>query len=441
MPRRTQKARHRRGIALVSALAALVLLSVIIAGTFVLTNSDSRSSNNRANSTRANELAEAGMSHALGILRGPLADTSLTKLLRGPDGVANTADDGYITGYGLSAALQIPDTGRTSTWGRFYVQLIDDPADPDGVATTDANSQIVVRCRAITTDSATASIDAIIGVTPFRAVAVDGNLTINGNPALMGQCGGVHTNGNMSVSGAATVTTQGVVTSTGTTTVNGNIRDTSHTVVTPVTNQPPVDIPTLDPMSYCTGHADYYLQADGYILKSSDGSLTLSTGTQHYGFRRTGASPVVWDQTGTPFAGTYCVTGNVTINGNPGSTSTPSVVTILASGSVSVAGNPFMTPAYGGISIMAGGDVSVNGNAGSGNANYSGLVYAGSQCSVNGNMSMSGQLVCKNAANPTGSVNYVSSNSLNGNPTITYNCSSSTAFGARRIMYWYPRIL
>lgn len=439
-PRPSETRRARRGMALVSALATLVLLAVIIAGVFTLTNSDARSSVNRVNATQATELAEAGLAHAMGVLRGSLADTSFTKLLRGSDGTAGTTDDGYLMGYGLSAAMQIPDTGRVSTWGRFYVQLLNDPADGSG-ATTDGNNKILVRCRSVTTDSGTATVDAIIGLTPFPAVAVDGNLTVNGNPALLGQCGGMHTNGNMSVAGAATVTTQGVVTSTGTTTVAGNIRDTSHTIVTPVTNQPPVDIPTLDPMSYCTGHADYYLQADGYIRKASDGSLTLSTGTQHYGFKRTSASPVVWDQTGTPFAGTYCVTGNVTINGNPGSSSSPVVVTILASGSVSVAGNPFMTPAYGGISIMAAGDVSVNGNAGSGNANYSGLVYAGAQCSVNGNMSMSGQLVCKNAANPAGSNNYVSSNSISGNPTITYNCSASAAFGARRVMYWYPRVL
>ena len=52
----------------------------------------------------------------------------MTRLLKGWDNVAGSADDGRLTGYNLSADLAIPDTGRLTSWGRFYVQLLDDPA-------------------------------------------------------------------------------------------------------------------------------------------------------------------------------------------------------------------------------------------------------------------------------------------------------------------------
>lgn len=432
--------RPRTGMALVSALVSLVLISIIIAGVFALTISESKASTNRANALRATQLAEAGMTHAVGVLRGQLADTGFTRLLRGSDGTASTADDGYISGYGLAAALQIADTGRTTTWGRYFVQLIDDPADGDGIATTDANNRIVARCRAVTTDGAIAEVDAIIAVSPFPAVVVDGPLTLNGNPELVGACGGAHSNSTIDVSGTTTVTTAGLLTSTGATTVSGNIMDTAGVSIPPVPNQPPMDIPDLDPASYCAAAADYYLQADGFVLRVSDNSLHDATSVEKFGFRRASSSPVVWDQAGADPAGTYCATGNVKIGSNIGSSGSPAVITILATGSIEVSGNPYMVPDYGGISLMAAGDVSISGNPSAGADNYSGLVYAGAQCKVSGNLHLSGQLVCKNKANPTGSLDYASQNAISGNASITYNCGSSTVLGNRRVLYWYPRI-
>jgi cytoskeletal protein CcmA (bactofilin family) len=438
--RRLSPRPDRRGMALVAALAALTVLSLLIAGVYQLTNSDARASTNRAQSTAAIELADAGISHTLGLLRGPLADTSVTRLLKGWDNVGGSADDGRLTGYNLSADLAIPDTGRLTSWGRFYVQLLDDPADADSNSMADANGRLVIRCRSVTPDSATATIDAVVGSQVLPAVAVGGDLSMPGSPTLVGSCGGVHTNRNLSIAGDARVTMQGVVTSTGTTTVNGQVRDTLGNRVTPVTNQPALNIPVLDPMSFCSGHADYYLQADGYVRRASDNSLTLATNVAAYGFKRSSANPVVWVQSGPAFSGTYCVTGNVEITGNPGSTNAPVTATLLVSGSVNISGNPYMRPAYGGISIIAAGDLALSGDGGSGSANQSGLVYAGAQCSVNGNITITGQLVCANGTNPTGSNNYVSSNSVNGNPRITYNCAGSVAFGTRRLLYWYPRI-
>ena len=148
----------------------MVLVSVIIAGVFTLTNSEAKSSNNRTASLRAGQLAEAGMAHTMALLRSTslLSDTSFSRLLRGYDNTASNADDGYLIGYpGVTSALEIRDTGRVIATGRYFVQLLDDPADTDGIATTDMNNRIVLRCRGVTTDGATADIDAIIGPSPM----------------------------------------------------------------------------------------------------------------------------------------------------------------------------------------------------------------------------------------------------------------------------------
>jgi hypothetical protein len=444
-PRRRRLVRPRRGLALVTAMAALVLVSVIIAGVFTLTDSESKASVNRAGALRATQLAEAGLAHALAMLRSPtlISDTSFTRLLTGYDNTAGTADDGYLTGFsGLTSALEIPDTGRVVTAGRYFVRLVDDPADTDGSASTDMNNRVTARCRAVTTSGAVAEIDAIIGPSPMPAVAVDGALTLNGNPSLLGPCGGAHANTTVSVAGTTTVTTAGLLTSTGATTVSGAIEDTSGTSVPPVPNQPPIDIPTLNPMSYCTS-ANYDMQANGFIRRVSDGvTLDASGAGGAFGFRYFSSGNGEYRSLATePVDGIYCVRSNLQIN-SMGTAATPKKITFYASGSISLAGNPKMVRADSvrNVLLVAAGDVQLQGSSSGGGAELSGLIYSGAQCSAMGTTAISGQVVCKNAANPPGSNALVANSQVGGNAIITYDCSSTSILGNRRVLYWYPRI-
>ncbi len=198
----------RDGIALPTALFALVVVSVLAQGMWTITRLNNFSAVNREDAARALNLAEAGVAHTLGLLRSPLEATSLTNLLMGSDSAGGTGDDGLLIGYGLPGTDEIPAAGIAMEGGTYYVTLIDDAADLDGDPLTDSNSRILARCTGVTDYEGSASIDVVIGIPSFPAMASNGDLMINGNPDILGPCGGAHANNVVIVSGNPTVQTQ-----------------------------------------------------------------------------------------------------------------------------------------------------------------------------------------------------------------------------------------
>jgi hypothetical protein len=65
MPKRFPRVRDRRGIALVLAMFALVVLGAIVAGTFFAGRLEQQSGENTLYATQAREAAEAGLTDAL----------------------------------------------------------------------------------------------------------------------------------------------------------------------------------------------------------------------------------------------------------------------------------------------------------------------------------------------------------------------------------------
>lgn len=439
---RAARLRHdRAGLALPTALFALVTVSLLCLGLFQMTDLETKASRNRERAARAMHLAEAGAAHALAVLRANLKDTSMTRLLQGAS-PGNTSDDGYLDGYGLADALRIPQGGRATAAGSYYVRLLDDPADTDGNPKTDANRRITARCKGATTDGAVAELDVIIALVTLPSVAVDGSVTINGNPDLIGVCGGAHANQVVLVSGNLEVT--GRITATNTVVIQGGtIVDTLNNPVVPLHHQPPQEIPALDPTDYCSS-ADYILQANGWIRRVADGRLFDATGSGQFGFMRISTSPLVWDQAGgsPPDGATFCVEGNVQLGSNLGSASTPLEISIIATGDIMVSGNAHITAHHpDGIMLMAGGDVQFSGNPDATSENYSGLIYAGAQCMISGNPRINGQLVCKDSTPdpPGATLINVTGNQISGNPEIRYDCAGNL-LARRRVLFWYPRV-
>ncbi len=421
---------HRRGVALPMALFGLVILTMLGAGIFGLADMQALAVVNREGVSRALMLAEEGVAHAVAVTRDSLRTLSATRLLRGSDDIPGTSDDGRLRGNGLSASVQIPDTGIRTTAGRYSVQLLDDPNDPIVNPLGDGNSRFIARCVATTPQNASAALDVTIGATPMPAIAAEGNLALNGNPSVLGPCGGAHANGNLTISG--TTTTTGSMSATGS--ASGNAETPAGVDITPLSGQPRIDIDSLNPMDWC-GAADYDLFANGTLRTRATGVTVNATGSPVNGWRRTGSSPVVWTGSGNSLGGgTYCVQGNVTISGNTGSASSPLALTILASGSVQVSGNPYIIPDLNDISIMAGGDVSIAGNSNAANENYEGMIYAGAQCLIAGTPRIGGNVQCDNRGNPSGAAEYALLNEVNGNPEIVYSCGSSLA--RRKILGW-----
>jgi hypothetical protein len=424
----------RAGIALPSAMFGLVTISILAAGLLVVTESNIRRSENREEYARAMMIAEAGASHAVAILRNPtmLRDTALNRLLRGP--ANDTSKAGLLVDYGLATAVQIPAAGRDFGGGSYRVQIVDDSAAveiTDARRYIDVNNRVVIRCTGTSRSGATAVLDVIIGLTPFPAIASNGNMHISGNPIVTGACGGIHANGNLSA-GGTTVVSQSF-TAVGTASGN-NVLYPDGTAVPKGSGAEPVDVPDLNYTDFCTAAATYILQSDGWVRRTSDNTLHDARSISRFGWKRASSSPIVWDQDGTLSTGTFCIQGNAKVGGNPG----PVNVSIIATGSVEISGNPrFGAPTHpDGVTIFSGGDLKLNGDS---NTAYEGLIYARSQCDISGNPTLRANFLCLNVPNASGTINHFTGNTISGNPTIQYNCTGSFG-GTRRFLSWYQRL-
>jgi hypothetical protein len=425
----------RRGLALPSAIFTLVALSVLATGLFTFADLGAKSVRNRESATRAQHVAEAGVNHALGLLRGSLRSRSFSQILRGADGNPGTVDDSlFINWPGLALGDQIPQAGQAYQGHTYVVTIADDPADTDGNASADMNGRVRLWCRAVTADGATAVIEGVVGSVPMPAIAADGNLNLGNSNVISGECGGVHVNGDLTSTAGGPILS-GPPTATGT--VTGNFNGPPR-----VNGAPEVPIPDLNPMNYCAGADFTFLLVGGLPHWRNPAGVTTPGLPPGSGWVYTAATHT-WEGVGsptTPPAGTYCVHGNAWLRGSTGSSVAPKNISILASGSIRADGTPYIRPDQDdGILLMAGGDLFLAGNNTTGVDNYQGMLYAGAQCQAQGNAKTFGQLLCANGPQPVGATEYVATNVIAGNFSLNFDCSANV-FNKRRMLYWYPRI-
>ena len=418
-------------MALAAAMFAIVVASILGAGMLAFANLSTQATVNQERATRAVQVADAGVAHALGLLRGSLKSQSFTRILRGGDNIVPTADDSLFINYGLPVGDEIPLTGKAFQGHTYFVTVRDDPADGDMNASTDLNGRVLVRCTVLTNDGASVEVTAILGATPMPAFAADGNVNFSGSPQVRGARGGAHANGNIHASGGGPIiSTQ--ATATGSATGTWRLPDGSPAPV--LSFQPEVGIPDLNPMDYCVG-AEFRLLSTGTATNGAGMLIAVPSGWSY------DAGTKLWTLAGgSSVDGTYCVQGNAAITGNTGSAVVPRKMTVLATGSIEVTGTPFITADHeDGILFMAAGDVRVAGNPAAGANNYQGMIYAGAQCVAEGNATMFGQLLCANGPQPLGAIEHAVSHTMAGNFVLTFDCSSNL-FNKRRVLYWYPRI-
>ncbi|HSR43088.1 MAG TPA: hypothetical protein VLL48_12965, partial [Longimicrobiales bacterium] len=194
----------RAGFALPLALLGLIVVTVLVNGIWSTARVNGMAARNREDATQALSLAESGLDHALSLLRGPLSDTTVSRLLLGADGLEGTDDDGLLVGYELPEADVIADTGVVLGRGRYHVSMVDDPADGDGDPLADSNLRLLVRCTGRTRSGAASTVHAVVGKRTLPAVASEGDLRINGNPEILGPCGGAHSNASIESIGRPT---------------------------------------------------------------------------------------------------------------------------------------------------------------------------------------------------------------------------------------------
>lgn len=260
---------------------------------------------------------------------------------------------------------------------------------------------------------------AVVGVS--AAVAFDADLLINGNPEITGLCGSVHTNGDLVLLGNPIIA--GDLSATGTVSGGGIPTDTLGSTVTPTSGAPTASMPDLSSADYC-GDADYVFSSSGFGLKVSTSEVfDFSGGDKRWGWKWNSGVNLYQTDAETVDSGIYCVDGNIRVGTNLGAPGNPQVLTLLTTGSIEVSGNSYLMSAHpDSILMIAEGDLKLNGNATAGYDTFEGLVYGGAQCEINGNPVLHGQLLCKNNADPAGSLDIVQENKLNGNMKLTYMC-------------------
>lgn len=430
---RTLRRQARRGIAMVTALFALVIVGILAAGMYNLASLHAQAVRNRTASARALLLAESAAAHAVMLSRDTLKKKANSALLRGSDNATNTSDDGHLIGFAMSSGVQIPSTGYATSEGRYWVQFRDDDADADGDPFRDSNMRIIARCRAATPDSGYATIDVLIsGVSQMPGFFTNGNFALGGNNQITGACGSVHANGNLTVGNPGPVVS-GTATATGTVTNGGNVDAADGTANPAQANQIPLDVPPLPYTDFCPAQADWILRSGGAVENHTVNPIVIAAvpGLS----RTTSGAAVIWSMTGPVIGGVVCVEGNFSLSGNAGTALAPHPLTLVTTGSVTISGTPVLRPATtDSILIVAGADVAVAGNP-AGTHNYEGLIYAGSQCSLTGNAAVRGNMVCRNDAHPATAMNYAASNVTSGNATLTYGCGGYFN-QPRRILQW-----
>ena len=430
----------RRGMALPASLLGVVAIAILAAGAWVVVDLNARSAVNRESAARALHVAEAGAAHAIAVLDANLSDHTLTVLLLGSDSLPGTDDDGLLEGYGLELDDEIPADGFAWGDGTYKVSFLDDPGEGDGDDLTDRNGRILVRCTGELQSGARATVDFIYGSDPIApAVVVDGNLSIGGSVELLGTCGGVYANGVVDVT--SLVVEQSVI-SSDTVRVSGTIEDPDGDTVTPLVDQPIIDLPTYNLWDTCAG-ATYILGTDGYITTVATGARTsASSGHGAFGWvRKTVAGTTAWELVANQVVeATFCVKGNAKMDGNLGTDVDPFSITVYATGGITATGNLVIEPHHdSGYLLMAKGDLKIAGNVSGASPDLtSGILYAGSQCNLSGNPHLAAQLSCADGPDPAGAANYAPSNSISGNVQFTYACPPVGSL-TRRAIAWYQR--
>ena len=433
--------RNEHGMAFVAVMLMMFMMSLLATAMSMSGRSELALATNGTHYAGTRAAAEAGLNHGVVAVLAATASTSLTTILRGPDGVTDAADPSAAANddNGSLAAL----IGGTPPWTvsaadpRFTYDLLllddDDPslfATPptaaqliamgeDGSGITDVNRLFVLRSRGYGPGGTTAEIETMLLPKALPALLVNGSLTISGNARILGSAGSVHANTNLTISGsgpsvAKNATASGTYTKPATWMPGG----TGAGGVVPVTAP---DVSALDYLA----EADLVLTSTGLIknragVTACNASVTRSACKGSYGWQFTSASAGWTMNNATGVAATYYVQGPAVVSASPGSTTTPMRMSIIATGSITVSGSPKLAAeASSGLLFVTSGDLRITGSLTHSSSEARILVREQIQFSSNG--SLTAQILVQNVTSVS---TVVTTNTVSGNARITYNATA-----------------
>lgn len=391
----------------------IILLLLVIGGTMInAVDLHSKSTRNEVEALRVQEVAEAGLAHALGIFHIQLADDPFNQLLRGADEVWNQGqgDDGILRGvtpFEIPEADAIPAEGLVLGGYRYKVRVTDDPAD-DNDPSTDSNQRLLVTCTATAANAtgtgASAEVRAIVErVTSAFKVMVRGNTAItNGGFGVQGgQCAQFYLGDGAFLTPAASANAVG-----GWVTTGASIPATFGPNGSPkIVNSPPLAIPAVNPLAACP--------AGTAFLPAPATPLNIGS-----------------------VSGILCYTGDVVLTGS--NSGQPKALTLIATGSITVNQSRIRSAHPEGYTLVAGGDVRLTGTAKNASAYIEGKVFCGGQVAMEVSSSMKdGFLYCQGNAVGSG----LTQNTISTDGKMQGGCgSASTTIGTWRATTWYPGI-
>jgi hypothetical protein len=430
-------------MALIMVLLSLVIVSALSAAMVASARTEFLIARNHESGAHAQVAAEAGLNHAIEITLTYLSQwqvngfasrqAAVDALFVGPDGQSGTtasdADNGSLQNIGIvqpPARVALSAAAQTAYQARVFDE--DDPArgvtlsaadrtriGENGNAVTDGNSQVVVRAIGYSRDDTAVTLEATIGLLTLPAIVSDGDLTISGNPDVLGTNGSVHANDDLTISGNPTISEDATASDTYSSSGSPNIGGSSGG------SRPLISVPNVQAIDY-KPQADFILKSNG-TMTNQGGTVLCDASSNNdacanagYGWKYEGSGNWKIDSQ-DPVNGAYYVEGDARISGNPGTPATPIQISIIAEGNIEISGNPDLRPELPEIMFVSNKDIKIAGNLTMPTA-FEGQILVREQLHLSGNPTLAGQIIVQNVTSVS---SLVTSNEISGNPTIVYN--------------------
>ena len=427
-----------------------MLMSALAAALAVSGRTETLVARNHVAAAQARMAAEAGLNRAAAVVIPWIlawkpngytgVDHALNTLLAG---VAGNPD--FLAGVRFGDDEE-PEPVGGSSGATYHVFLMDedDPArdgytNLDGAenndATTDLNRTIVIQAVGYDPRGTTARLEAIISPYKLPAIAVNGDLDINGNANAVevgsGSTGGVHANGNLILNGVVTGLDMASL-SKGTATAAGTYDDDGAVVSNPGGSgegMPLLDIPEINASDF-RPWADVILEADGDLAvvngatQSCVGPPANVCDSLGWRYSNSGGTATWTMQNSNGTGHTVYAEGHVDLRA--GTSALPVAITVIAEGSISNGGGAHVTPASPELLFVTGQDLNLSGNFQVYDAE--GQILVREQVRIQGAVGLLGQLVVQNATDTPGSPvaqNVISTSSAATTMTNTIDIGSS----------------
>jgi hypothetical protein len=367
--------RDTQGVALVTALIALMLLSSLLVAFAVLSTSEPTIASNQSRATQARTLAESGVEQAIWALGSATVNTAAAPY-DGSTFVALGSGGGFF----LTVTNGAPNEKIVDAVG-WYPSY--------SAAANEKNAQRHVH----------ATLTHVKWLDPPAALTVEGDVQTRGSAVTISaaddtSCGdkaGAMTSGSLTSSGGPTIVGGGAAPAT----------------------QTNVPTSTMDQYMFTNSDLD--------MLKA----IAKANGTYFQG-AQTFNSSNPWPSSGVVFIDTVDGTDLTCTAPGPSQVCTPAA-SDMASVSISGAGG---MPTLNGWLIVNG---SINWT---GNATVNGMVYAVNDITMAGRPNISGALISKNLIDTTASS---IDSTFSGNPTIDYNCANAKTGGGSIPTGWFVK--